>query len=108
MTFAPAFWAASIAGWLSAPGCIQMCLMPSCRASSTTFSVTFGGVMIDTPSTERAVGELVDRLASERGNPVKVRFDNPDVILAIEIIGSSTGLALITRERRRFPFVKVG
>lgn len=63
--------------------------------------------VIDTPSTERAVGDLVDRLATERGSPVKVKFDDPDVILAIEIIGSSAGLALITRERRRFPFVKI-
>jgi tRNA(Ser,Leu) C12 N-acetylase TAN1 len=64
--------------------------------------------VIDTPSTERAIGDLVFRLAEERGRPVKVTFDDPDVILAVEIIGASAGLALITRERRKFPFVKIG
>ena len=50
ITFAPPRSACSIADGLSAPGCIQMFLMPRFTASATTCSVTFGGVMIDRPS----------------------------------------------------------
>src|SRR5471032_454984 len=51
MTFRPARVALSTAARLSAPGCIQRFLTPAAMASSTTFSVTDGGVMMLSDST---------------------------------------------------------
>ena len=48
---APAARAVSTALGLSAPGCIQTHRAPQAGSSSTSRSVTVGGVMIDTPWT---------------------------------------------------------
>jgi len=63
---------------------------------------------IDSQRTERALGDFIyDRLAAE-GRPPTVDFRDPEVVLAVEIVGNTVGIALVTRElRRRFPFVKI-
>jgi tRNA(Ser,Leu) C12 N-acetylase TAN1 len=63
--------------------------------------------VIDSPATERALGDVVVRLTAERANPATVTFGDPDAILAVEIVGAGAGLGVISRERRRFPFVKI-
>ncbi len=51
MTFMPASPALRMALALSAPGCIQMLLIPDAMASSTIVSVIGGGVIIETDCT---------------------------------------------------------
>jgi len=63
---------------------------------------------IHTQATERALGESLYTALQARAAAPKVTFTDPDVIVAVEIIGDRCGVALITRERRtRFPFVKI-
>jgi tRNA(Ser,Leu) C12 N-acetylase TAN1 len=57
---------------------------------------------------ERRLGTaLVDAL-QVRGAEPRVTFDDPDVIVAVELIGAVCGIGVVERElRRRFPFVRV-
>jgi tRNA(Ser,Leu) C12 N-acetylase TAN1 len=57
---------------------------------------------------ERRLGTgLVDALRA-RGAEPRVTFDDPDCIVAIELVGRVCGIGLVDRElRRRFPFVRV-
>ena len=57
---------------------------------------------------ERRLGTaLVDALRTRGGEP-RVTFDDPDVIVAIELIGPVCGIGIVDRaRRRRFPFVRV-
>lgn len=44
----------------------------------------------------------------QRGAAPRIDFENPDVIVAVELIGNECGVGLITRTmRERFPFVRV-
>jgi len=43
-----------------------------------------------------------------RGQAATVQFADPDVVLAVEVLGDTAGLGLVTRAlRERFPFVKI-
>jgi tRNA(Ser,Leu) C12 N-acetylase TAN1 len=57
---------------------------------------------------ERRLGTaLVDALQA-RGAEPRVTFEDPDVIVAVELIGPVCGVGLVERDlRRRFPFVRV-
>ena len=67
----------------------------------------FKGV-VHTPTIEAAVGERLLAACSERGQAAKVRFDDPDVVVVLETVGDTVGLALLTRAIRcEFPFVRV-
>jgi adenylyl- and sulfurtransferase ThiI len=57
---------------------------------------------------ERRLGTaLVDALRARGAGP-RVTFEDPDVIVAVELIGPMCGIGLVDRElRRRFPFVRV-
>jgi tRNA(Ser,Leu) C12 N-acetylase TAN1 len=51
-------------------------------------------------------GHIYERLASQGFQPA-VRFDDPDVIVVVEVIDDRAGIRLLTREeRRRYPFLK--
>ena len=64
--------------------------------------------LIDTHDCEQTLGAyLCDALERRGAHPV-VEFGDPDVVLAVELVGDTAGMALLTREQRaRFPFVKV-
>jgi tRNA(Ser,Leu) C12 N-acetylase TAN1 len=50
---------------------------------------------------------LLDELAA-RGQPGRIDFDSPDVMLFVEILHNQCGLTLITPEmKQRYPFIKV-
>jgi tRNA(Ser,Leu) C12 N-acetylase TAN1 len=63
---------------------------------------------IDTQETERALGDFVYTTLHERGDACRVSFSDPDLVLAVEIVGDLAGLALVSRElRERYPFVRI-
>lgn len=55
---------------------------------------------------ERFLDEFLLQNLVEAGTPGKVSFDDPDVIIALETIGTQAGLSLFDREElRRFPLL---
>ena len=64
--------------------------------------------VINTHAAELALGEALYGALEARAAQPKVTFSDPDVVVAVELIGDVVGLALLTRDRRqRFPFVRV-
>ena len=64
--------------------------------------------VIDTHACERAVGAFLWAALEARGARPVVEFEDPDVVLVVELVGDTAGLALVARElRARFPFVKI-
>ena len=51
-------------------------------------------------------GTLVETLKAKGGTP-KVTFKDPDVIVAIELIGDAAAIGLITRHHRKHRFVRL-
>jgi tRNA(Ser,Leu) C12 N-acetylase TAN1 len=50
---------------------------------------------------------LLDELAAQ-GREGRIDFNNPDIILFVEILHNQCGLSVITQEmRRRYPFIKM-
>ncbi|MEW6269995.1 MAG: THUMP domain-containing protein [Thermodesulfobacteriota bacterium] len=63
---------------------------------------------IDTHASEQALGKRLSEILQARGEPGRVTFDDPDVVVAIEVVGDAAGLGLIPRAMRtRWPFVKI-
>jgi len=57
---------------------------------------------------EQALAEALIEALSKRGHTPHVDFHDPDVIIAIEIVGNECGVGFITKSlRERYPFVKV-
>jgi tRNA(Ser,Leu) C12 N-acetylase TAN1 len=64
--------------------------------------------LVHTPTVERLVGEVAIEAAARCGATPAVRFEDPDVIVAIETAGTAFGVGFLPRElRRRYPFVRV-
>ena len=64
--------------------------------------------VVHTPTVERLVGEALIGATERCGKPATVRFDDPDVIVAIETTGDTFGVGFLSRAlRHRFPFVRV-
>jgi tRNA(Ser,Leu) C12 N-acetylase TAN1 len=64
--------------------------------------------VIDSHACEQALGTFLWAALEGRGARPVVEFRDPDVVLVVELVGDTAGLALVTREMRtRFPFVKV-
>lgn len=67
----------------------------------------FRGALSSQDEERRLNHYLLERLEA-MGAPGRIRFDDPDAILAIETIGPWAGLSLWKREDlRRYPFVRV-
>jgi tRNA(Ser,Leu) C12 N-acetylase TAN1 len=63
---------------------------------------------IHSQTLEQELDRTLIEMLKERGAEPHVNFKDPDVIIAIEIVGDECGVGLITRGmRERFPFVKV-
>ena len=57
---------------------------------------------------ELALADHLADLAASRGCILKVSFEDPDFIVAVETLETQGGVALITRDlRQRYPFVQV-
>ncbi len=63
---------------------------------------------IHSTAVEREAGEFLIEELQKRGFSPAVDFQDPDVVVVVEMVGESAGLALIDREMRaRYPFLKV-
>ncbi len=64
--------------------------------------------VIHTHETEQALGSwLFDTLVARGASPV-VEFGNPEVVVAVELVGEVGGIGLVSREQReQFPFVRL-
>jgi tRNA(Ser,Leu) C12 N-acetylase TAN1 len=60
---------------------------------------------LETPTVERALGAFLIDACVAAGEPGRVTFDDPDVVLAVETIGSTVAWALVNREERQQPYV---
>ena len=57
---------------------------------------------------ERMLGTALVAALTARGASPRVTFTDPDVIVAVELIGDSGGIGLVPRElRARYPFVRL-
>jgi tRNA(Ser,Leu) C12 N-acetylase TAN1 len=57
---------------------------------------------------ERTLGTALVRALEGRGATPRVTFRDPDLVLAVELIGAVGGVGLVSRElRERYPFVRV-
>jgi tRNA(Ser,Leu) C12 N-acetylase TAN1 len=56
--------------------------------------------VIDSSIVEHALAERLCASLTERGEKPVVAFDDPDVVVAVELVGEVGGLAFITRELR--------
>lgn len=64
--------------------------------------------VIHTAGSERTLGDHLGAELEARGEYAGVDFRDPDLVLAVELIGDRAGIALVTRDlRERFPFVHV-
>ena len=64
--------------------------------------------VINTQSTEKALGDFLYGELESRGHAPTVTFTDPDVVVAVELIGDVAGIGLVPRERcQRFPFARV-
>lgn len=65
------------------------------------------GSEIDTQHVEREVADHVFDAALARNQRMRVSFEDPDCIVAVETVGDECGMALLTREmRHHYPFVQ--
>jgi tRNA(Ser,Leu) C12 N-acetylase TAN1 len=62
---------------------------------------------IEHPAVERALGDFLYEFASRAGDPPKVRFQDPDVVLIVEVVGRRVGFAFLGREERSRAMVRV-
>lgn len=57
---------------------------------------------------EQRLGDALWRELKQRGFEARVTFDDPELVVLIELVGDAAGLALVDREtRRQYYFMKV-
>jgi tRNA(Ser,Leu) C12 N-acetylase TAN1 len=63
---------------------------------------------IDSHAAERVLGTWISETLAARGTPGDVDFVDPDLVVAIEIVGPVAGVALVSRDlRQRYQFVRI-
>jgi tRNA(Ser,Leu) C12 N-acetylase TAN1 len=61
---------------------------------------------VETQAVERALGAYLLDLARAAGTEARVRFSDPDLVLAIEVIGRRAGYGFLDRTVRAVPLVR--
>jgi tRNA(Ser,Leu) C12 N-acetylase TAN1 len=61
---------------------------------------------LESHAVERALGGFLLDVAVKSGGPAKVSFKDPDVVLAIEVIGRRVGYGFLDRATRAVPLVR--
>jgi tRNA(Ser,Leu) C12 N-acetylase TAN1 len=61
---------------------------------------------VDKHAVDRALGGYLLDLAAAAGEPARVSFSDPDLILAIEVIGRRVGYGFLDRVARAVPLVR--
>ncbi len=63
---------------------------------------------VSSPEVERTVDDFVLKTVHETGGEAKVDFEDPDVIIALEMVSNIVGISYLTRDlREQYPFVRV-
>ncbi len=63
---------------------------------------------ISTPQTEQALDDLLLAATTGLGRPAQVTFSDPQIIVALETVGTRAGIALWDREQRlKYPFLRL-
>ena len=62
---------------------------------------------LQTPAVERALGAFLLDRAETFGAPARVCFDGPELVVAVEVVGSRVGYVLLDREARSLPLLRV-
>jgi len=62
---------------------------------------------IEHPAVERALGDFLWEFAARAGEPPKVTFRDPDVVVIVEVVGRRAGYAFLGREERARALIKV-
>jgi tRNA(Ser,Leu) C12 N-acetylase TAN1 len=64
--------------------------------------------LVQSDRVERLLGGTLVEALRTRGHAPRVTFDDPDMIVAVELIGEVAGIGLVPRDlRRRYPFVRL-
>ena len=61
---------------------------------------------LESRAVERAIGSYLYELAQLSGHPAKVAFDEPDVVVLIEVIGDTVGYAFLDARAIQSPLVR--
>jgi tRNA(Ser,Leu) C12 N-acetylase TAN1 len=61
---------------------------------------------LESRAVERAIGAYLVELAALTGTPAKVSFDDPDVVVLIEVIGDTVGYAFLGSRAIQSPLVR--
>lgn len=60
---------------------------------------------LETPAVELALGGFLYDRAEALGRPPSVSFDDPDVVVAVEVVGRRVGYGFLEREQRALPLI---
>jgi tRNA(Ser,Leu) C12 N-acetylase TAN1 len=64
--------------------------------------------LVQSDQLERALGTALGEALRERGASPRVTFDDPDLIVAVEVIGAVAGIGLVPRSlRKSYSFVRL-
>jgi hypothetical protein len=57
---------------------------------------------------ERLLSDFLLEAVAERGEPGRISFDDPELVIDLETVGNEAGLACWTREQlNRYPLLKI-
>lgn len=63
--------------------------------------------ILESRGEERFIADVLLDATREMGEPARISFEDPDVVLSIETVGDRAGLSFWTREDlRRYPFLR--
>lgn len=62
---------------------------------------------VEHPAVERALGDFLHEFASRAGDPPKVTFRDPDIVVVAEVVGRRVGYGFLGRDVRSALLVKV-
>lgn len=62
---------------------------------------------IEHPAVERALGDFLSEFAARAGDPPKVSFRDPDIVVVVEVVGRRVGYAFLGRQERSMPLIHV-
>jgi tRNA(Ser,Leu) C12 N-acetylase TAN1 len=61
---------------------------------------------VESQACERALGSFLVEQSRAHGEPAEVRFDDADLVVAVEVIGNRAGFAVLDRELRSIELVR--
>ncbi len=62
---------------------------------------------LEHPAVERALGTFLYERAEACGDPATVAFKDPDIVVAVEVVGGRVGYAFLDRDSRALSLVRI-